>query len=151
MDFLTDEEKEKIAIEYNLKQLKNHPIIYLPEPTQIFQKVRYDEKFNSKRIIKIRKASQTEDTESILYISDDELPEDITKVGFCLDQVEGWEEYNDPFNKFINKQPKVVVHVYGFEDLILLESFEYFNLVMEEFYIRQQNNGNSNTEGIKTI
>lgn len=105
------------------------------------QKIRYDEKFNSRRILKIRSWDKTEDSESVNYIPDSQLPEAISRVGFCLDQVQGWEDYTDQFEKFFNKSPKVVVHVYGFEDLILLESFDYFNHLMDKFIETQQVHG----------
>ena len=70
-------------------------------------KIRYDEKFTSRRIIKLRKADQSEDLDSVHYVPDEDLDEAISRVGFSLDQVEGFEEYLDSFNKFHNKRSKL--------------------------------------------
>lgn len=111
--------------------------------------IRYDEKFNTKRIFKSRKWNLTEDTESVNYVPDEELPEHIIRLGFMLDCVQSWEEYIDHYEKFTNKVPKCSVTVYGEGSLIILESFEYFDAVMEVFIEKQQANGESNSESTK--
>jgi hypothetical protein len=113
--------------------------------------IRYDEKFNTKRIFKARKWNLTEDTESVNYVPDKELPEHIIKVAFMLDSVQCWEEFDDPFNKFQSAAIKCSVTVYGEGSFIILESFEYFDAVMEAFIEKQQANGKSNTEGTQAI
>lgn len=50
-------------------------------------KLRYDEIFNSRRILKWRRHDQCDDPESISFIPESNLIEVITRIGFGLDQV----------------------------------------------------------------
>lgn len=101
-------------------------------------KLRYDEIFNSRRILKWRRHDQCDDPESISFVSESDLIEVITRIGFGLDQVQGWEEYIDPLEKFKNKDSKIVVTIYGVDEVILLEDYDYFNAVMLQFISTQQ-------------
>lgn len=99
--------------------------------------IRYDERFRTRRITKLRTNEQSTDKESIYFTPDSECEEEIIKFSFLLGDVETWEEENDPLGRFKSSLKKTMVSLTS-NEYIILEDFEVFDKIMNSFILMQQ-------------
>lgn len=107
----------------------------------------YQERLSCKRIRKVRIEEQSEDKDSVHYVSDKDLEEESVEISFLLGTVVGQERFTNPSKTYSDNLPPIVdVETLTYSYYVLM-SYEEFDKIMTDF-IDKQNIYVGNVESI---
>lgn len=98
---------------------------------------RYDEYYRTHRIEKVRQENESNNEDSVHYVAESDLEEQIIKYSFLLNEVIGWESFTNPIGVFKYKGSMTLLTSVNYRGMILLVDFEEFDKVMKSFIAKQ--------------
>lgn len=108
----------------------------------------YQERLKCKRLRKIRLEDQTNDNDSVHYVPDRDLKEEVLEWGFLLNEVVNWEPFTNPFGNYTGNYPPLTAVECNSCDVIILMSFDEFDKIMCDFIDKQNRYAYNTKESI---